>query len=210
MLDKLVVHLKNVLFFKTVIYFLITVGISVLIPIFKADLIKTNAKYEQTLKYLSQASLKLSSATDFENKILTANKKYAKTIKEADHYRGCAERKSLIRSIEAISRDTVLSEPINVEISKLLDNRKETTIGKASLDTYVLNVNFTTPNIHSFLQLSNKILQLLPRGASVVSINIDSFEALSPDMVKNLSPSKPVNLLQAHFEIYLRELAYEK
>ena len=80
MLDKLVIHLKNIIFFKTVIYLILTILLFALIPVFKENLLNESQRKQQAFSFLQTATLKLESIVDFEDKITSTNKKYAQLI----------------------------------------------------------------------------------------------------------------------------------
>ena len=103
MLDKLVIHLKNIIFFKVIIYIVLAIILFILMPIFKEDLAKAANRKQESQTFLKAATLKLKSIIDFEDKILDTNAKYKKLMNNSGSS-FCFERTTLINHMRLLSK----------------------------------------------------------------------------------------------------------
>jgi hypothetical protein len=71
MLDKLIIHLKNIIFFKAVLYIITAIILFTLIPVFSDDLEDSLAKNKQSYSLLQTSKTRLASIANFEDKILS-------------------------------------------------------------------------------------------------------------------------------------------
>ena len=121
MIDKFVTHLKNIIFFKTVIYIILIITLFTLIPILTEDLERESFKRQKSQTFLQTAQIKLESIVHFEKKISAINKKYQQLIKSS-FGSGCFNRITLIKNIESLSKKYHLFEPIDCKIFRVFKN----------------------------------------------------------------------------------------
>ena len=210
MLNKLVIHLKNIIFFKTVIYVILTALLFALIPVFKENLLNESQKQHQASSFLQTAMLRLESIVDFEDKIVNTNKKYAQLTQNYEA-QGCIDRIQLINTINSLSQEFNLLIPLKTRISRVYDLEQISyTNGPIKLHYYEVNINFTSIDYYSLLMICQKLYTLLPNGSVVVSTNIRQNEALTPKVIDHLNANISPGLIDVKIKIYLREIAYEK
>ena len=209
MLDKLVIHLKNVIFFKAVVYMIALISLFLLIPVIQDDLTKSLKSNHKAHSYLQAADLKLNSIINFEGEIHKNRIKYDELIKQNDNLR-CANRTKLMHNIKHLAIKYELFEPIRIDISRIFNNiQTPNSTGHIKLHNYELNIKFKPKDYKLLFIMTQEIYNLMPKGAVVVSININSIDALTPKIVnmlnKNIAPA-PIN---AKIKIHLREIVYE-
>ncbi len=210
MLNKLVIHLKNIIFFKAVIYVIFVIILFTLMPIFKNDLVKSSQRRQKSYSFLKAATLKLESIADFEDKVQTTNKMYRELMSHSNDV-ACLNRTSLINNMNLLSKKHQLFEPINIKISRNFDADKTlNTNGHIKINYYEVDINFTALDYHKLLVICQELYQLLPKGAVVTSTNIRKIEALTPKIVDKLDITKSPGLLDVKMQIQLRELVYEE
>ena len=209
MLGKFVIHLKNIIFFKAIIYVILIIILFSLIPIFKNNLVKSSQRKQKSYSFLKTATLKLESIVDFEDKIENTNKIYKELVNRPSDI-ACMNRTNLINNMNLLSKKHQLFEPINVKISRNFDLDKTlNTNGHIKINYYEANIKFTALNYHKLLVICQELYQLLPKGAVVISTNIRKIEALTPKIIDKLNIAKSPGLLSVKMQIQLREIVYE-
>lgn len=210
MLDKLVIHLKNIIFFKAIIYIVLAIILFILMPIFKEDLAKAANRKQESQTFLKAATLKLESIIDFEDKILDTNAKYKKLMNNSGSP-SCFERTTLINHMSLLSKKHNLFEPIKIRVIRNFDTKNTpNTNGHIQIHYYKVGIKFKTSNYRSLLTIIREICSLLPPGAVVQHTKIQKSRALTPKIITKLNTKSSPGLINATMRIQLREIAYEK
>jgi hypothetical protein len=195
MLDKLVIHLKNIIFFKAIIYIVMAIILFILMPIFKEDLAKSSNRQLESQAFLSSATLKLESIRDFKDKIVNTNKKYKNLMKNSAAP-SCFERNTLISNMSLLSEKHQLFEPIQIKIIRNFDsNNIPNTNGHIQIHYYDININFKATNYHSLLSIIREIYLLLPTGSTVTNTEIETLQVLTPDIINQLNTNQSPGLI---------------
>lgn len=210
MLDKLVIHLKNIIFFKSIIYLICATLLIMLIPIFQEELLKSNYKKEKAQEFLVQAQMSLNSITSLEAKIVETNKNF-KYLMANSGKQGCRDRMDLLQNLESISKKYNLSEPISSEISRLFDlGYPGSKASDVKFRDYQIVVNFAVNTTQEILEIVEEICDILPAGAFVTSTEVKKIDTLTPEII-NKFPSKGIpGLIDVSMKILTREIVYEK
>jgi hypothetical protein len=210
MLDKLVIHLKNIIFFKTIIYIIAISLLFSLTPILQEELTKASTRKEKARGFLSQAMVKLNSIVDFEDKIMETNEAYHKLIENKEQNE-CGRKTKLLEAFDIISKKYQLSRPISMQVTRLFNHSNtKTHSDMIVMREDLLELDFSSPNTDCFLEISQAIAQTLPEGSIILTASIRKNESLSADIIDMLSESKAPDLFQAKMKIKLREVIYEK
>ena len=210
MLDKLVTHLKNIMFLKTVIYVLIAILLFILIPIFKDDLSKSYIRQLESHAFLNAATIKLEFIKGFKDKILHTNKKH-KILRQHSEIPSCFERNTLINNMSLISKNHQLFKPIKIKIIRNFNSINiPNTNGHIQIHYYDININFKATNYHSLLSIIREIYLLLPTGSTVTNTEIETLQVLTPDIINQLNTNQSPGLINIDIKAQLKEVAYEK
>jgi hypothetical protein len=209
MLDKFLIHIKNIIFFKAIIYLLITILFLTIIPIIQNDLEKSLVQKEKAKIFLNQAMLKLDSIVDFEDKIVETNKTYQSLVKYTQQSE-CWRKNELFDKINMIATNHQLFDPIHINISRFFnhDGTKHSS-GTLEIREDILELNFNIPDTESFISVGRDIINILPLGSIVIFAEIIYDQTLSPLIIEKLSKYKKPDLLKAKLKIKLREIVYE-
>lgn len=209
MLNKIIVNLKNIIFFKLVLYATFTIILFILIPTFTNDLTNASQKKQKAYTYLESATIKLESIVDFEIKVTEINNSYQK-LKDRPKETECSERNKLVNNIKLLSTKYQLFEPINIRVIKAYNiNKAPNTNGHVQLNYYNVALKFKTSNYSTLLLLFNDIIYLLPKGAVVEKIEINKMDILTPEIISNLTSSGDPDIIDVKMNIKLREIVYE-
>lgn len=209
MLDKLIIHLKNIIFFKAVIYIIVTIILFTLIPIFSEDLEDSSIKNKKSYALLQTSKSKLKSIVNFESKILGTKESYKALISKANNH-GCLDRTKLTNQIATLNTKYSLFEPIFVRISRQFNN--EATQNYAShvkINHYEIKIAFKSKDHVTMLMICNELYKMLPYGSIVTSTSIATHDALTPDIISKLNTKNAPGLLEVKMKIQLREIVYE-
>lgn len=209
MLDKLIIHLKNIIFFKAVIYIIVTIILFSLIPIFSADLEDSLAKNKQSYNLLQASKSRLASIMNFQSNILDTKENYNDLIAKAKNY-PCLDRTELINKISTLNAKYSLFEPILIRISRKYDD--EITQNYASnikMNNYEIKISFKSKDHMSTIMICNDLYKMLPYGSVVTSTSIKEHNALTPDIIGKLNTKNAPGRIGVKMEIQLREIVYE-
>ncbi|PCJ29851.1 MAG: hypothetical protein COA94_00395 [Rickettsiales bacterium] len=210
MLYKLIIHLKNIIFFKVIIYVIGLVLLFVLIPIFQESYEQALQRKEKSTKFLKSTALKLDSIMDFEDKILGVNNDYLRLIKNSGKI-GCAQRAKLLKNLKPLSEKYKLFEPMNISLLRYVGHESAfKTNSNIKINLYVLEVNFTAANYNIILRILRDIYRMLPKRSNVADISVNKVEGLTPDIISKLNYDRAPGELDVKIKIYLREIVYEK
>ncbi len=210
MLDRLVVHLKNIIFFKIIIYLLLIIILALLIPVFTNDLEKSSQRKEKANSFLREAALQIESIRDFEEKIVTLNNDYNSLITSTQDL-DCTRRTKFINTVESFTTKYELFEPVSIKISKGFDG--ETSLannGNVKISYHTADINFKTLDPYQLLNITRDLYSIIPQGSVVLSSNFRSIDALTPEIINELTPTKAPELLEVKIKILLRDIVYEK
>ena len=210
MLDKLVVHLKNIIFFKIIIYLLLIISLALLIPVFTNDLEKSSQRKQKANSFLREAALQIESIKDFEDKIVTINHDYNSLITSTEDL-DCIRRTEFINTVESLATKYGLFEPISIKISKGFDG--ETSFANnenVKISYHTADIHFKTLDPYQLLNITHDLRGIIPQGSVVLSSNLRSIDALTPEIINELTPTKAPELLEIKIKILLRDIVYEK
>ncbi len=210
MLDKLVVHLKNIIFFKIIIYLLLIICLALLIPVFTNDLEKSSQRKQKANSFLREAALQIESIKDFEDKIVTINNDYNSLITSTEDL-DCIRRTEFINTVESLSTKYGLFEPISIKISKGFDG--ETSFANnenVKISYHTADIHFKTLDPYQLLNITHDLRGIIPQGSVVLSSNLRSIDALTPEIINELTTTKAPELLEVKIKILLRDIVYEK
>ncbi|GAB4167246.1 MAG: hypothetical protein Tsb006_6400 [Rickettsiaceae bacterium] len=210
MLDRFAVHLKNVIFFKAVVYTLLAVILGLLIPIFKSDVEKLVTKRQKATTFLQDTTFKLESIADFEEKVLSINERYNALVKDRGEL-GCVERTKFLNDVKRLSTKYGLFEPINIKIFQGFEgvNFPGNSV-HLKMNYYTADIQFRVTNLYQILSICADIYNAMPQGAAVISQNIHAIEALTPRVIETLNTDKAPDNLEVRIKILLRNIVYEQ
>ena len=210
MLDRLVIHLKNIIFFKVVIYIIVIILLGATIARFQEQLIKSLERKEKANILFHQSIVKLNSIIDFEKKISETSLKYQDLIANYNK-KSCGARPELIKDLALISQKHKLYEPIKAEISRVfeaVDNQNKTS--NVVLHYYELVINFTVNSQEEAIALSEDIYSILPKGSVILKMQIKNLQVLTPQVIEKLSTKGCAGFVNGSVKVLLREIIYEK
>lgn len=210
MLDKLVVHLKNIIFFKTIVYLLLITAIALLIPIFTRDLEKASQRKLRANSFLREASLQIESIKDFEDKIVALNNDYNSLIASTEDL-ACVKRTKFINMVKSFTTKYELFEPISIKMSKGFDQESSLANNEhVKIDYHTADIQFKTLDPYHLLTITQDLCSIMPQGSVVLSSNLRSIDALTPEIINELTTAKAPELLEVKVKILLRDIVYEK
>jgi hypothetical protein len=211
MIDKIVIHLKNVIFFKATIYITLTIILFILLPQYIEDFYANLDRKDRSEAALQAATLKSESLADFESKILEANDRYKKLINNPDPQL-CIEITNLINYMNLLSQKHDLFEPIKINVTRNFENNNDVRDINGHIRVYYYNIDITlnAPDYSVLLAIIREIGLFLPAGALIESTKIQKIDILTPNFINKLNTKKSPDLIAAQIHIQLKKIAYEK
>lgn len=209
MLNRLLIHLKNVIFFKLTIYLLMIIFLVVIIPTFIDDLDKSKERKRKANDFLQETSLKIQSIDNFEEKLVELDKAY-RNLTNSKINLACEKRHKLITDVEEISNKNRL-EKISVRITKGYNDKDFfPDIGNVKLSYHIADITFKAQDYIQFLSIIRDIFEIMPAGSVVISCGTIMIDSLTPEIIATLNTIKAPELLDAKIKILLRDIVYEK
>ncbi|MCC8417560.1 MAG: hypothetical protein LN588_03500 [Rickettsia endosymbiont of Bryobia graminum] len=210
MLINFITHLKNVIFFKLVMYFLGISSILILLQVFNQDYQYSIKKTYYTEELLAQETLNLYSIKNSEHKILDTYVKY-KDLLSMSSKEGCLERTKLMDKIIDLSTKYHLNEPITITIKQEFPSKIKPHLGEekygVKIRSYDLKIKFATQDFLTFGQIIREIYANMPENTIILSIEVQKEDVLEPDTIYKLSIHKIPDMIFAKLTMRIRELA---
>lgn len=209
MLNRLLIHLKNIIFFKLTIYLLTIIFLVVVVPIFIDDLDKSKERKRKANDFLQETSLKIRSIDNFEEKLVELDKSY-RNLTNAKMNLACEKRHKFIIDVEEISNKNQL-EKISVRTTKGYNDKDFfPDVGNVKLSYHIADITFKAQNYIQFLSIIREIFEIMPTGSVVISCSTMMIDSLTPEIIASLTTKKAPELLDAKIKILLRDIVYEK
>ncbi|BBB56945.1 hypothetical protein MPCS_00941 [Candidatus Megaera polyxenophila] len=210
MLDKVVIHLKNIIFFKLVVYTISIVLLGVLIPEFQDQLVKSLHGKERAEILFNQSIIQLNSIVEFEQKIPEINLQYKELLANSNN-KICDTREGLLSNLSLISQKRNLYEPIKAKVVRVFDNPSiQNKNSEIILYQYEVTINFAVDSYEEVLNVSDDIYKTLPVGAVIICMQIRKLQALTPEIIQKLSTKDFPGLTEVSIKVLLREIVYEE
>jgi Uncharacterized protein RP854 len=205
MFEKYIIHLKNIIFFKIVLYCLLIFALLWLFPIFNDDLRLASERNENATKNLSEATIKLYSIVNAGTEIIEAYKKYEELSDEGSNG-GCTVKKDIIDKIYALETQYNLPNKIKIAITyPSIQTKYQST--QIKINNYDVKLQFRTADYRGFADLAKSLYNIMPKNSVILSLDAERKEALDAEMVGSLSPTSLQNLVYGAMHIRLRELS---
>lgn len=209
MLNKLIIHLKNIIFFKAVIYIITIIIMVTLIPIVSKDLAKSSQKNKKSYNLLQSSKSKLNTIIDFENNMLYTKDNFNSLIKRAKH-QGCIDRTNLINQISSLNAKYNLFEPIFIRISRLFDDEGiHNPTSNVKMNYYEAKIIFKSSHYYTTLMICSELYNMMPTGSIVTNTEFTSIDGLDLNTVSKLNTKTSPGTTEVKMYIQLREIIYE-
>lgn len=212
-LDKLIIHLKNVLFFKAVIYVLLIIGLVSVNPMANNQIEDLLQKRDRARTFLEQATLKLQSIQDFEGRIMDIHSRY-KDLSEINGKKGCRERSKFIKRMNHFLAKTYNKNSFDDfkivvrEVRSLSSGTRETQ--NIGIKPYEGIITLKAKNYYEFSRFIEYMSNNLPVGSIITKCEIENQKTLTPDIISQLSEYTKPLLFDAKISVLFREINYDQ
>ena len=205
MLEKFIVNIKNIIFFKSVIYFLIIFFLLWLLPTFKDDYRNSLDRMQSSEKAFSEAAVKLYSIIDSESKILDTYRTYEEILNTSPEHL-CILRATIMYKVRALAATYNIEQPA-VTFSQVFKDSSQRTSGGVKINNYDVAAKFTSPDVKAFQNMIKQVYLSMPEYSIVVFTQLENDEFLDPKLIERLTPDTKPNMLHAELDIRIRELS---
>lgn len=205
MITKQIIHLKNVVIFKVLIYFLILMFFFFIFPIL-------NNYLEISIKSTENAKTKLQ---DLENKILFVNHSQDEIIASYNRYLAieksnfdlsCFLQKDLDESYQNLAREIGLDQKPALYSSA--NPLVEKFGGTRNIEIYTTNLisEFMSKTVYESLSFIERFYQILPKYQFLTSIDINMEELITPESINRLSKDIVPSLIKNKINMQVRQI----
>lgn len=209
MLNNLVIHLKNIIFFKLVIYALLALGLLLLAPIFKENLAKSVAQKEKATAILDNVKHKLTLITEFSDQVEENITQYDLLITDKIDL-GCKKTTQFIKQLMNLNTQYQLLAPITYSLSNNYDYKESVTSQNITIECNILDIEFTASNQSQFTLVQRNIYDILPTGSVILEEHIETLDTITPSIIEQLERNYSPNLLRIKIKLMLRNAKYKK
>lgn len=205
MLEKFIINIKNVIFFKLVVYLLVIGFLLWLMPMFKEDYNDSIEHKQRAEKSFSEAAIKLYSIIESEEKILNTYHAYEEILNTPPEHI-CILRATMMNKIKTLA-EVYNIELANITFSQVFKDNEQGVAGGVKIKNYNVGAKFTSPSIIAFQNMIKEIYAAMPEHSIVTLAKLENDEFLDPNLVWSLTPISKPNLLRAQLDIRIRELS---
>lgn len=209
MLNNLVIHLKNIIFFKLVIYALLVLGLLLLAPVFKENLAKSVAQKEKAIAILDNVKHKLTLITKSSNQVEETITQYDLLITDKIDL-GCKKTTQFIKQLMNLNTQYKLLAPITYSLSNNYDYKESITSHNITIECNIIDIEFTVSNQNQFILVQKNIYDILPAGSVILEEHIETLDTITPSMIEQLERNYSPNLLRIKIKLMLRNAKYKK
>lgn len=209
MLKQLVIHLKNIIFFKLIIYTLLTLGLLLLVPIFKNNLDKTIEQKQRAIVIVDNVKNKLDLIQTFGKEIEETMTQYDQLIINKIDL-GCQKTKQFITDLMNLNTEFVLLTPITYTLSNNYDYKDFTTTSDIAVECNIIDINFTANDQAQYQALLKDLYEIIPTGSVLLEEHIETLDVITPSMIDQLQHHYSPNLLKIKIKLMLRNAKYKK
>lgn len=209
MLNNLVIHLKNIIFFKLVIYALLVLGLLLLAPVFKENLAKSVAQKEKAIAILDNVKHKLTLITKSSNQVEETITQYDLLITDKIDL-GCKKTTQFIKQLMNLNTQYKLLAPITYSLSNNYDYKESITSHNITIECNIIDIDFTVSNQNQFILVQKNIYDILPAGSVILEEHIETLDTITPSMIEQLERNYSPNLLRIKIKLMLRNAKYKK
>lgn len=208
-LDRLIIHLKNLIFLKVILYSFIIILLINITKSFNRKLSTTIDKQHHYQTYHDNAQYKLNIIEDVVQNIDIINHEFKESLIAHDMLSNIYQA-TLSAELDLLTKKYGLPEPISMKIIKLFSTNSsgDYTQNKVRLKNHQLLLNFSIMDYKDYIPIIHDIINILPAGAMITKSTIQRIEALSPNIVSKISTENIVGLLNVKMTIIIREIIY--
>lgn len=207
MIEKYILHMKNIIFLKAVLYFLSIIALSFLLSNFKEDLLISNARYEKALKMFNKSQAKLEAITNSTNEIFETYEKYESVIGPYAQD-SCKQRVNIAMDIKGLKEKYNLANPIYVGFTTSFQGEGLfSSRDKVSIKNYDLKVEFTSSSLDRAVEVFKEVFKKTPENTIITSAEFTNNELLNSVQIGNLSVNKRPELVRSRIIMRLRTLS---
>ncbi|WP_375326995.1 hypothetical protein [Candidatus Tisiphia endosymbiont of Nemotelus uliginosus] len=213
MLKNFIINLKNVIFFKLVMYFLAITMLVFLLQIFNKDYSSSVNKRYGIEESLAQETLRLYSIKNSEETILNTYLKYQRLL-SISYKQSCLNRAKLIKKIASFSTKYNLNEPITTSIKQEFLSNLKSNIGNEKetikIRNYDAKIKFATQDFTTFGAIMKEIYACMPENTIILSVEVKKEDVLEPNVIYKLSPTRAPDMIFAKLTMRIREIITNK
>lgn len=201
-----IVYLRNIIFFKVIMVFFITLFLTWLMFVVKQDLKISDSRYNFIFNNILELEKNLDLISRSKNDLLDNYKKYTKYINiSAQEY--CEKRHQLIEKIKELGIKHNLNSKIDVNIIRSF-KESSSSLNQLNINHYDCIIHFAAPSFIESINLANEIYAIIPENSIVTSFEVKEIESLNQEIIEKLTKTIKPDLIKSRIVINLQEINY--
>lgn len=209
MLSKHIVHFKNVLFIKILLYTALYGGAFFIIPQLQQHYIKTKSFISSYKRKIQSLNEKVSFIKDKEF-LLPQGAQLLKKIQSTPSNQSCIQHTRIVKKIKLFNADHNLSKKIKLTAGSseiFYDLHK---MQHANLRTQNVNFSYATADFKHFNQIAQKIHTILPQYTMFHELHAKKTDVINPQNILYLTNGMQPGLTAGYINFWARALRVTK
>ncbi|HJK87098.1 MAG TPA: hypothetical protein QKA08_04970 [Candidatus Megaira endosymbiont of Nemacystus decipiens] len=208
-LNKLLIHLKNIIFFKFIVFLFATLGLLLFISNTNIELKRTEKHQKKVIFALKEVEEKLDLIQNFDRDIYNVTDEYNNLILQSKNQE-CESKKRVLKYISSLYYKYKLYQPINTKISHSYNYSYDASYSTNLLVEYhVLNLFFQVFDKMQLLAITEDLYNHLPQGSIIIKQEVNIIDAITPEVASQLEKNKIIPLINVNMKIMLRNVKYK-
>ena len=205
------IHLKNIIFFKFSLYFIVITVLIWRLQIADNELLKSSYINYKAKNSIAEAKIKLGSIAHADKDILNSIEKYKKIL-QATLDQDYDRLDNLKQDLHNIVNKYSLNELANITITQFFFNNKSTRLSgdNISVGNYDVVLHFMAQNFAQALSIIKECYSLMPENTVIISLELENQNVLNLNMVNKLSTIKPPHLIDVQLIMRIREIKHNR
>ena len=208
-LSKLLIHLKNIIFFKFVMCLFAVIGVIVLIGSFSHELTKEQEQKNKAAALLANIEAKLKTVKKTENTLHQIKDRYDE-IKQQKTEKKCQLGQGFLEYISSLHSKYKLSKPISYKVSRGYSYAHPEYKHNHSFDIEysIVELSFRLFDLKQLVMITEDIHHSLPKGAIILKQEVKKLNTITPELSQQLEKNKPFPMINVIIKIMLRDVTY--
>lgn len=208
-LNKLLIHLKNIIFFKFIVFLFATLGLLLFISNISIELKRTEKHQKKVIFALKEVEEKLDLIQNFDRDIYKVTDGYNNLILQSKNQE-CESKKRVLKYISSLHYKYKLYQPINIKISHSYNYSYDASYSTNLLVEYhVLNLFFQVFDRMQLLAITEDLYNHLPQGSIIIKQEVNIIDTITPEVASQLEKNKIIPLINVNMKIMLRNVKYK-
>ncbi len=205
MIREQIVHLKNVIIFKILIYLLCVIFFSILAPIANSNIISSLRNISEAQKELTDLRKKIELVKNEKTQIYDAYKLYLDAV-NSNFDVECFIKDDLNKDYIQIASNIGLQEIPRLFCSAAPDVQSFNNSRYIETSSTKLMTQFKSRTIQESIDFIRLCYEQIPLYKTITSFDISLDDSITPNSIRRLSPNITPSLISSSANMYIKEI----